>query len=83
MKNEPEKIHPVVPEHVAYWKEVDLNGYMGGRFADFSGGLITFEAESIEKATRILGYQPKFPLETGITKLVEWHSTRKESPKAQ
>ncbi len=58
MKNEPEKIQTVVPAHVAYWKGFDLKGYMGGRFADFSGGLITFEAERMEKATRIIMNEP-------------------------
>jgi uncharacterized protein YciI len=31
---------------------------MGGPFADRSGGLITFEAESIEEATRIITSGP-------------------------
>jgi nucleoside-diphosphate-sugar epimerase len=37
----------------------------------------------IEKAERILGYEPKFSLETGITRLVQWYSTQKENPKTQ
>lgn len=62
MKREPAKIQAVVPAHVAYWKGCDLKGYMGGPFADRSGGLIVFEAESLEEATRIVMNDP-FALE--------------------
>ncbi len=58
MKKEPEKIRSVVPLHIEYWKKCNLGGYMGGPFADRSGGLITFEAESIEEATRIITSDP-------------------------
>jgi uncharacterized protein YciI len=47
MKKEADKIQSVVPLHVEYWRQRNLKGYMGGPFADRSGGLITFEAESI------------------------------------
>ena len=58
MKKEPEKIQSVVPLHVEYWRQCDLKGYMGGPFADRSGGLITFEAESVDEATRITMSDP-------------------------
>jgi hypothetical protein len=44
MKKEADKIQSVVPLHVEYWRQRNLKGYMGGPFADRSGGLITFEA---------------------------------------
>lgn len=47
MKNDPDRIRSVVPLHVEYWKGSGLEGYMGGPFADRSGGLITFEAENL------------------------------------
>jgi len=73
MKNEPDKIRSVVPSHVAYWKNSNLNKYSGGPFSDRSGGLITFEAESIEKATGVIMGDP-FILENliGNKWIKEW-----------
>ena len=51
MKPQPERIGPIVPQHISYWHGKSLEGYKGGPFSDRSGGLITFEAESIEAAT--------------------------------
>ncbi len=62
MKREPAKIQANIPAHVSYWKEGNLEGYLGGPFADRSGGLITFKAESIEEATKICANDP-FKLE--------------------
>lgn len=50
MKNDPGKIRETVPAHVDYWKRSNLNNYLGGPFADRTGGLITFEEDSIDKA---------------------------------
>jgi uncharacterized protein YciI len=58
MRKEPDRIRAIVPSHVEYWREHKLEGYVGGPFADRSGGLITFEAESIEGATRIVTDDP-------------------------
>jgi len=58
MKKEPEKIKAVVPLHIDYWHKLELNKYLGGPFADRSGGMITFEAESIEKAEEIANNDP-------------------------
>lgn len=58
MKREPGKIRSVVPLHVEHWQQGNLKGYMGGPFADRSGGLITFEAESMEAATKIVRNDP-------------------------
>lgn len=58
MKRDPEKIKTVVPLHIEYWHELSLNKYLGGPFADRSGGLITFEAESIEEAIRLANNDP-------------------------
>jgi uncharacterized protein YciI len=35
-----------------------LPGYLGGPFSDRSGGLITFESESIEKAEQLVAGDP-------------------------
>lgn len=58
MKKEPEKIRAAVPSHIEYWKGRSLQGYEGGPFADRTGGLITFETESIDKATSIIMNDP-------------------------
>jgi len=58
MRQEPDKIQSVVPLHVVYWKKSNLSGYMGGPFADKSGGLITFKAESVAEATHIITADP-------------------------
>ncbi len=52
MKNEPEKIGPAIPLHIAYWKDLGLDGCMGGPFEDRSGGMITFLAKSLDDANR-------------------------------
>jgi uncharacterized protein YciI len=54
MKDDPERVRTVAPQHAAYWRDLALSGYLGGPFADRSGGLITFEAASLEAAERII-----------------------------
>jgi uncharacterized protein YciI len=73
MKNDPDKARSIVPSHVAYWKERNPEGYLGGPFADRSGGLITFEAENVEEANRIIADDP-FVLENLLEErwIKEW-----------
>ncbi len=58
MKKAPEKIKAAVPLHIEYWHKLKLSNYLGGPFGDRSGGMITFEAESIEEATKITDNDP-------------------------
>jgi uncharacterized protein YciI len=58
MKQEPEKVQQVVPAHVEYWEKFISQNYLGGPFADRSGGLITFDAEDINEATNIIKNDP-------------------------
>lgn len=58
MKDDAGRIRLVAPRHAVYWHELGLPGYMGGPFADRSGGLITFEASSLEQAERIVAADP-------------------------
>ncbi len=58
MRKQPERIQSVVPAHVTYWREHDPKGYLGGPFADRSGGLITFETESLGAATSVIVNDP-------------------------
>jgi uncharacterized protein YciI len=57
-RNEPEKISQAVPAHVQYWKAVNLKGYVGGPFADHTGGLISFVASNPEEAEEIVRQDP-------------------------
>jgi uncharacterized protein YciI len=57
-RNEPQKIQEVVAAHVQYWKTADLKSYSGGPFADRSGGLISFAAQTLEEATEIILRDP-------------------------
>jgi len=72
-RNEPEKLRQVVPVHVRYWKDANLRGYVGGPFADRTGGLISFVASSLEEANAIIMQDP-FVLEDLIDQkwIKEW-----------
>ena len=58
MKKEADQIRSIVPLHIDYWKKRNLQGYLGGPFTDRSGGLITFDAESMAEATKIIVNDP-------------------------
>ena len=58
MRDEPDLVRAVAPSHVAYWHQLGLKGYLGGPFADRSGGLITFETGSSSKAERLVADDP-------------------------
>jgi uncharacterized protein YciI len=58
MKEEPEKIGQIVPQHIEYWQELNIDGYQGGPFADRSGGHITFTSDNIDQARDIVKKDP-------------------------
>ncbi len=58
MKDDPDRVRTVAPEHAAYWRDLSPPGYVGGPFADRSGGLITFETDSLEAAERVIAADP-------------------------
>jgi uncharacterized protein YciI len=58
MSGDAARIGATVPAHVAYWKETHPAQYLGGPFADRSGGLITFLAAELEEATRRANADP-------------------------
>jgi uncharacterized protein YciI len=72
-RNKPERIRQIIPAHVQYWKAANLKGYLGGPFADRTGGLISFVASSLEEATEIVQQDP-FVLEDLIDQkwIKEW-----------
>jgi len=58
MKPEPERIRQLVPAHVEYWRNANLGNYLGGPFADRSGGLITFAAMNLGEAKKTVMNDP-------------------------
>lgn len=72
-RNEPEKIRQVVPAHIEYWKTANIQGYMGGPFADRTGGLISFVASNAEEAAEVIQNDP-FVMENVIDQkwIKEW-----------
>ena len=72
-RNVTEKIAQVVPSHVQYWTTADLKEYVGGPFADHTGGLISFVTSSLQEATAIVEQDP-FLLEDLIEQkwIKEW-----------
>jgi uncharacterized protein YciI len=58
MKDDPDRVRTVAPQHAAYWRDLALPGYLGGPLADRSGGLITFEADSLQSAERLVAADP-------------------------
>jgi uncharacterized protein YciI len=58
MKPEPDAIRAVAPAHAAYWRNLGLREYVGGPFADRSGGLITFAAGSRGEAESLIAADP-------------------------
>ena len=58
MKDEADRVRTVAPQHAAYWRDLALSEYLGAPFADRSGGLISFEADSLEAAERLIAADP-------------------------
>jgi uncharacterized protein YciI len=58
MRGEPDQVRAVARQHVTYRRGLDARGYIGGPFADRSGGLITLEVDSNEEAERLVAADP-------------------------
>jgi uncharacterized protein YciI len=50
MSGDAAKIRAAVEAHVSYWKSAQPANYIGGPFADRSGGLIMFDAATADEA---------------------------------
>jgi uncharacterized protein YciI len=74
MAADSDRVRAVAPRHAAYWRGLDLPNYLGGPFADRSGGLITFEARSVDEAEWLAADDP-FVREGLLASrwLKEWH----------
>lgn len=58
MREQPDRVRHVAPQHAAYWRGLELPGYLGGPFADRSGGSISFKAETLLEAERLVAGDP-------------------------
>jgi uncharacterized protein YciI len=58
MKGDPDRVRAVAREHAAYWRGLALEDYLGGPFADRSGGTITFKADTPAEAERLVDGDP-------------------------
>jgi uncharacterized protein YciI len=58
MRDEPTLVRTVAAAHAEYWRGLNLRGYEGGPLADLSGGLITFEADSLDQANALIADDP-------------------------
>lgn len=58
MTDNPTRAADVAQRHAAYWHGLALPGYLGGPFADRSGGLILFEADTPTEAQQLVADDP-------------------------
>lgn len=58
MREAPDRVQAAAPKHASYWQELQLDGYLGGPFADRTGGLITFQAETAAAAQALVANDP-------------------------
>ncbi len=60
LADKPEAIREIAPAHIEFWKERSTGVFLGGAFADLSGGMISFEAENMAEARLITIEDPFF-----------------------
>jgi hypothetical protein len=58
MNDDPERVREVAPRHAAYWHGMAPPEYLGGPFADRTGGLITFKAATAGQAEQLVSGDP-------------------------
>jgi hypothetical protein len=58
MRDRPDQVREVAPRHARYWHERNLPGYLGGPFADRSGGSISFVADDHVAAEELVVGDP-------------------------
>ena len=58
MTDAADRVRAAAPKHAGYWRRLALPDYLGGPFADRSGGLITFSAASAAHADRLVADDP-------------------------
>jgi uncharacterized protein YciI len=74
MRDQPDLVRDVVPQHVRYWHDLNLPGYLGGPFTDRSGGSISFVAVSYLEAEELVDADPFVASDLLSERwLKEWH----------
>jgi hypothetical protein len=58
MRSDAAGIREAVPDHVAHWRGLGLDDYVGGPFQDRTGGLITFRVEETTRAEQAVTTDP-------------------------
>jgi uncharacterized protein YciI len=58
MRADGEGVSQAVPDHVAHWRGLGLDDYVGGPFEDRTGGLITFRAKASSRAEQAVATDP-------------------------
>ena len=58
MRDVADRVRAVAPDHAAYWRDLALQDFAGGPFADRSGGLIIFDVASGEEAEQLVADDP-------------------------
>jgi uncharacterized protein YciI len=58
MRDEPDRVRATVPRHVSHWRSLGLTGYVGGPFADRTGGLIMVETDRLGDAQHAVDEDP-------------------------
>jgi hypothetical protein len=58
MRADAEGVPEAVPDHVAHWRGLGLDDYVGGPFEDRTGGLITFRATGSSRAEQAVATDP-------------------------
>ncbi len=58
MEKDVNEIKEIVQKHIKYWKGNRLENYSGGPFSDRSGGMILFNADSVNTAEELAMNDP-------------------------
>lgn len=58
MHTDGEAVAEAAPEHVAHWRGLGLDDYVGGPFEDRTGGLIMFRATGSSQAEQAVATDP-------------------------
>jgi uncharacterized protein len=71
---DPARSQELRPQHIQFLDETDKAGkiFARGRFTDGSGGLVVYQAETMEEAARIAGSDPYIASGARVLDIHEW-----------
>jgi uncharacterized protein YciI len=69
----------VRPQHIAFLEDQESKGriFARGRFLDDAGGLVIYQADSLEEASKIVGQDPYVLQGVREPEIHEWEMTQK------